>query len=124
MGYRQNKERARYTTVAPTLTDQAAARDTDLTVIVNSFLKTGQAPGNPGEPMYDDFTELPTDLRGFIESARTVKRIQASLPEPIRGLDPAELLALSPQQLKSLLEPKAPDQLAKPLNQGNPEGTK
>lgn len=112
MSYRANKERAKYRNTEPTLTDQAAAQETDLTVIVNSFLRTGQAPGQAGEPMYDDFTQLPSDLRGFIETARMVKRLQASLPEGIRTMDPAQLFQLTPQQVKDLAEPVAKPQIA------------
>lgn len=106
MSYRENKRKAVTYNDEPTLTDQSAAKDTDLNVIVNQFLVHGQAPGNSSEPMYGyDFTDYPGDLRGYIESARQVRYHHAQLPEELRSLRPEELLALTSEQIKAKLAP-------------------
>jgi len=105
MGYYQNRQRARTQNNEPTMTDQSQAKDTDINVIVNQFMKTGQAPGAATQPMYGDFTQLPNDLRGMIELNRSMKDKRASLPPQLKDLALEELLALTPEALEAKLKP-------------------
>lgn len=89
----------------PTLTDQSQANDTDINVIVKRYGIHAQAPGNPAQPMYGDFSGLPTDLRGFIEVGRTLEENRQRLPEPLRDKPIEELFALTPEQLTAILTP-------------------
>lgn len=114
--YGERANRLATKTTQPTLTDQSAANDTDLNVIVKQFLKTGTAPGNPGQPMFEDFTQYPEDLRGFIECAQSIKDHYGRLPEKLQVMDMNQLLSLTPEQLTDILKPDAP----KPQNQGGP----
>jgi len=95
-------------TTKPTLTDQSQARSTDINIIVPQFMGQGTAPGKAGTPMYEDFSELPRDLRGFIEEARELEARRAELPEALRAMDVAELLALPPDKIKAILTPAEP----------------
>lgn len=112
MSYRENKARARTVNNDPTMTEQSQARDTDINVIVGRFLKTGMAPGAPQEPQFGDFSNLPTDLRGFIEVANTLAEKRQALPDKLRDMPMDELLALTPDELTNILtpptEPSAP----------------
>lgn len=89
----------------PTETDQSSANSTDLNVIIRQFAITGRAPGAPTEPLYGDFTNLPTDLRGYIEESRNIHKIRRNLPEQLRNLPIEQLLTLTPQQLTTILTP-------------------
>lgn len=91
----------------PTMTDQSAAATTDLNVIVNQFLKTGTS-SSKGNPRYGDFSDLPTDLRGIIETARSVTKLRSNLPPQLRDLPVEQLLALTPEQIATILTPPAP----------------
>lgn len=107
--YHRNKEKAKSRNTEPSLTDQSAARDTDINVIVKSFLVHGQAPGRMEAPIQDaDFTNMPTDLRGMIEEGRELHSRLAKLPPELRDIPVTELLALTPEQLKNKLTPPAP----------------
>lgn len=101
---KQRRERAAYRSTKPTKTDQSAASQTDLNVIVNQFLKTGTSAMN-GVPRYGDFSELPSDLRGMIEMSRSMKERRRNLPEKLREMPIEELLALTPEQIKTILNP-------------------
>lgn len=95
-------------TTKPTQTDQSAAKDTDINIIVARFLTTGQAPGKATPPVYADCTQYPEDLRDAIEKARSLQQHMQTLPQPLRGLALEELLALTPDQLTAKLTPPAP----------------
>lgn len=101
--YKRNKELAKYRDDTPTLTDQASAKDTDINVIVGGFLRHGTVPGTTKEAMYEDFSQLPEDLRGFIERGRTIETNRGLLPEVLRTLPIDELLALTPETLREKL---------------------
>lgn len=103
--YRINKERAKYTETQPSLTDQSQANETDINVIVSRYGVTGQVNGNAGTPMYDDFSNLPEDLRGFIDAARSIQALNDQLPEALRDIPTEELLNLTAEQLASKLAP-------------------
>lgn len=106
--YQRNKIRAQFTNTEPTMTDQAAARETDINVIVSRYGISAQMPTNGSEPMYGDFSELPEDLREYIETARTFAEHRQNLPEAIRDMPIEELLALTPDELSNKLTPPAP----------------
>lgn len=91
----------------PSLTDQSQAKDTDINIIVNRFLKTGTAPGAPVAPIHGDFTELPQDLRAFIETSRTIHKHRNRLPEQLRNMPVDELMRLTPDALARILAPPA-----------------
>lgn len=105
MGYRENKKRAITYNTEPTLTDQSGAHDADINVIVGRFLKTGVAPGSAQEPMYGDFTELPEDLRGYLETARSLKDLKGKLPPQLQGKSMEELMALKIEDIAAILTP-------------------
>jgi len=106
--YKRNKERAIYRNTEPTMTDQAGANETDINVIVGRFMVSNQLPANGQEPIYGDFTNLPEDLRGFIETAQSLAEKRAELPEVLRDMPIEELLALTPEELTNKLTPPAP----------------
>lgn len=102
--YQDNKNRAKYRDTSPTKTDQSQAANTDLNIIVNQFLRTGQAPQGR-QPIYADFTQLPNDLRGMIEMGRAIKSHQAELPEALRGIPVEKLVAMTNDQINAILAP-------------------
>jgi len=104
--YRQNKLKAITYNRDPSLTDQAAARDTDINVIVKQFTVTQQAPGAPVPGIHGDFTNMPTDLREMIETARTLRKHMNRLPPQLRNLGPEQILALTPDRLRAILTPE------------------
>jgi len=107
MKYQINKWEARTRTTKPTLTDQAGARDTDINIIVGQFLQHGQMPKGK-EPIYGDFSNLPGDLRGFIEQGKRLNGLKNQLPDQLRELSVEALLALTPEELKNKLTPPEP----------------
>lgn len=65
-------------------------------------------PGAHNAPMMGmDFTNLPTDFRGFIETARTLNQLRDKLPAQFRDMDLAELMALTPTDIQTKLQPPA-----------------
>lgn len=104
--YMERRERLRTRSTMETATDQSEASNTDINVVIGYMLKTGQPPGD-AKPMYGDFTELPTDLRGFIEMARSMNRHRNRLPEKLRNMSVADLTALTREQLGEILKPPA-----------------
>lgn len=105
--YLERRARTRTHTKTETLTDQSEARNTDINVVIGYMLKTGQPPGE-AKPIYGDFTQLPDDLRGFIDTARSMARHRNKLPEKLRNMSVKELTALTPQQIKDILAPPVP----------------
>lgn len=103
--YYKNRERANIVNNEPTMTDQSGAAETDINVIVRNFMKHGEVEGAASEPIYGDFTELPNNLRDFMELARQARHIQQELPEQLRGIELEELFALTPQEIKAIIEP-------------------
>lgn len=108
--YIANKLAAVHNNAMPTETDQSQARETDINVIIGRFGVGHLAKGNGKVPMYEDFTDLPRDLRGYIEQARGLDELRARLPEPLKAQKLEELLQLTPQQIHGLLfpQPEAP----------------
>lgn len=106
MFYELNKRNSRtHNAGKPSLTDQSQAKDTDINVIVGRYIKTGLAPGAPIAPINGDFTHLPQDLRGFLDTSRTLHANRNKLPKELRNMPVEELLALTPDKLKSILTP-------------------
>jgi len=103
--YQKNRLRARTVNNEPTMTDQSAAAETDINVIVRDFMKHGTAPGADSEPLYGDFTELPNNLRDFIETARTMNQNRNNLPQALRDLPVEQLLTFPVEELKKLIDP-------------------
>lgn len=104
--YKLNKERAVYRNNDPTLTDQSQARETDINIIVSKMGIGRVVAGAAQPPMYADFTDLPRDLRGFIEEARQLDTLRSKLPKELQGQRIEELLALTPEQIHALLFPE------------------
>jgi len=105
MIYKTNKERAKYSNTEPSMTDQSLAASTDINIIVTQFIRTGQAPPTAKTPFYGDFTDLPEDLRGFIELGRTKQTLINSLPEQLHDLTLQELMSMTNEQLTAKLQP-------------------
>lgn len=108
--YQRNKEASKTRNTDPTLTDQSAAREADINVIVGRFTKTGMVPVAKLQPMAGDYSQLPTDLRGFIETARGLHDLRRKLPLELRDHSIEKLLALTPDELTKILTPPAPKQ--------------
>lgn len=93
----------------PTLTDQSQAKATDINIIVTQFLRTGHAPqARIGQ--YGDFTQLPTDLRGFIEMGRSISQHREQLPEALQEIPIEYLVQMTNEQINAILAP--PDDTA------------
>ncbi len=103
--YLQNKANAVYNNTEPSLADQSQAKDTDINVIIGRFGVGRLAQGNGKVPMYEDFSDLPRDLRGYIEQARGLDNLRERLPEQLKTQKLEELLSLTPQQIHGLLFP-------------------
>lgn len=88
----------------PTLTDQSQAGQTDINIIVTQFLKTGQAPQG-ANPIYADFTQLPEDLRGFIDMGRSMNTLKSQLPPQLRELPPEVLFKMTNEEITARLTP-------------------
>jgi len=108
MSYAINRLRARTVNNMPSQTDQSQAEETDINVIIRDFMKTGQATGPAEEPMWGDFTELPTDLRGMIEQSREIAKLRRDLPKELRDLPVEQLLTMQPTDIKAMLTPPEP----------------
>lgn len=103
--YSRNKERARTHPRGPSKTDQSAANDTDVNVIVKKYKTTGRVSGMGAQPLYGDFSELPTDLRGLLERTRDVAKFRNKLPEKLREMPIEELLMLQQDDIARILAP-------------------
>lgn len=125
MSYEKNKAAARTVNKLPSLTDQSQASETDRNVIVHRFLKTGQAPGASRQPMYGNMAVLPQDLAGFLKQARSLEHLRKKLPKALQGYSMRDLLSLTPQELKTILQPSAPTPTPTPAPTPEPkEGNK
>lgn len=109
MNYQRNKQLSKTKPKKPSMTDQAGARETDINVIVKQFTVSGRVNGTTKEPMYQDFSELPRDLRGFIEMGRGLSENADKLPKQLRDLAPEELFALTREQITAKLTPPQPE---------------
>lgn len=105
--HEERRAAARTVNNEPTLTDQSGAAETDLNIILTRYLQSGTVPGQQGEPMYTDWTELPEDFRGFIEAGRNIDRLTEQLPQALRQLTTSQLFALTNEQINAILTPPA-----------------
>lgn len=120
--YARNKAKSIIHTEGETLTDQSQARETDINVIVSRYGITNQMPGTGAQPIYGDFTQLPKDLREFIDLGRSIEDRRAELPPELREMPIEELLALTPEQLTDKLTPSpTPSPTNTDNNEGKPE---
>lgn len=92
----------------PTLTDQAAASETDINVVVPRFLRQGGALSGNDSPMSGDFTNLPDNLRDMIELTREMGRLRQELPQQLRTRSYEDLASMTYEQAASILTPPAP----------------
>lgn len=106
--YIANKLNAIHNNTEPSMADQSQARDTDINVIIGRFGIGHMAKGNGKVPMYEDFSDMPRDLRGYIEQARGLETLRERLPEQLKNQKLDELLSLTPQQIHGLLFPQTP----------------
>lgn len=114
MYYEQNRKRAQISNKGiPTRTDQSQAKDTDLNVILGKFAISGRVTGTSQGALYGDFTRIPRDLREMIDTARDLENQRRRLPKELRDMPVEELMALTPQQLKDILQP-APEPKEEP----------
>lgn len=106
--YIANKLNAVHNNDQPSMADQSQAKDTDINVIIGRFGVGRLAQGNGKVPMYEDFSDLPRDLRGYIEQARGLDDLRERLPETLKTQRLEDLLQLTPQQIHGLLFPETP----------------
>jgi len=109
MYYQKNRLRAQTVNTEPTMTEQSGAAATDINLIVKSFKVTGRVPGATTAPIAGDFTGLPQDLRGMIETSRSIKAKRGNLPKALREMPIEELLTLTTDKLAAILAPPTPD---------------
>lgn len=105
----KNKIAAQFKNTEPTATDQSAANDADINVIVGRFIKTGFATGQSSPPLPAmDFTALPDNFRDMLETARDLDNIRRRLPSQLAEMTPEDILQLTDDQLRQILTPPAP----------------
>lgn len=80
------------------MTDQSQAKDCDVNVIMDRFMKTGQLPAMiQGNPEYGDFSD-PVEYQEALNRVRHAEEQFAALNAKIRGRfdnDPAQFLAFA-----------------------------
>lgn len=103
--YLANKQRAITINNEPTMTDQSQAGETDINIILKRYGISGQVVGNGQEPIYQDWTQFPYELRDYIELARSMEDRRQELPEQLRDMPIEELLALQTDDIARILTP-------------------
>lgn len=103
MGYAENKAASRRPIVGETMTDQAGAAATDINIIVEKMRATGTFPAGAKQPMYVDMSQLPDNLRDMLEMSRNIESQRNNLPEALRHLSTAELLAKKPEEISLMI---------------------
>lgn len=107
--YHENAKRAEYNNTDPTETDQSQGHETDINVIVGRYGIGQVTSGNdPATGQYIDWTVFPRDLKEMIETARSLERHRAELPEQLREMPINDILNLTNEQLTTILTPPAP----------------
>lgn len=91
----------------PTETDQSGAAETDLNIVLTRYMQSGTVQSHGKDPMYMDWTEYPENYRDFIHTTRDADALRQKLPHQLRTMPLEELLALTPEQLNSILTPPA-----------------
>lgn len=108
MDHEERRAKGRTVNNKPTRTDQSQAADTNINVILTKYGVTGVARGTTNSPEWLDHTQLPQDLREAFDMARRATEARASLPEQLRKKSIEELVALTPEDLRTILTPPAP----------------
>lgn len=106
--HEERRAKARTVNNEPTMTDQSAASQTDLNLILQRYAQSGTLNSHGKEPMYMDWTEYPEDYRDFIHKSREIDNIRQRLPKELTELTNEQLLTLTPTQLQTILTPPAP----------------
>lgn len=96
--YQKNRLRARTENYELTKADQSAAPSTDINVIVRNARVHGQIPTGK-QPIYGDFSELPTTLQEALDLGHRAAQARADLPPALRGMTPQELIEAQPSDL-------------------------
>jgi len=102
--YYENRKRAQTHNYEPTKTDQAAARECDINVIVRNARIHGQAPGPTKQPQFADFSELPDNLQDFLAMGARAAQARGELPEALQAMSNEELLQATPTELAQRLQ--------------------
>ncbi|QXP08018.1 MAG: internal scaffolding protein [Arizlama microvirus] len=109
LNYAQYKERAKLLATMnaePSETDQSGSDETDINVIVKRYGVYGTIPQGTTPPQFGtDLSEIPTDLRDVIESARMLEIYRGELPVELRALNVDDLLTKTPQEIAAILNP-------------------
>lgn len=122
MNHEQRRAKGRTTNSGISLTDQSAAHDTNINVILKKYGVTGVAYGTTNAPEWLDHTQLPQDLREAFDMARRAAELKRNLPEQLRERSIEQLLALTPEEVTTILKPPEPP--AKPPAPPAPGDTK
>lgn len=104
MGYYENRKRARTITVGSTKTDQSAAINTDINIIMRNAAIHGTVMGSSKPPIYGDFSQIPDNLRDMLELAKTVEGHRAQLPAALQSMTVEELINADPAQLHQRIQ--------------------
>lgn len=99
------RAKARTVNNDPTETDQSEARETDLNVILTRYMQSGTVQSHGKQPMYMDWTEMPEDLRGYLEAREAMEEHKLALPEQLRDIPTEELLYMTPEEIHAKLKP-------------------
>jgi len=92
--------------IYPSMTDQSGAEDSDVNVIVKRYGVYGTVPSGKNPPQFGaDYSEIPTDLRDMIESARMLEIYRGQLPDALKALNVEDLITMTPQAIADILKP-------------------
>lgn len=106
--YLKRKEAAKYRSSKPTMTDQSQAADTDVNIIMGKFGIGGTVTVTGKQPIYADFTGLPSNLADMIRMSRRSAELRQSLPPQLRQMPDEQLFALTRDELTNILTPPEP----------------
>ncbi|QXP08023.1 MAG: internal scaffolding protein [Arizlama microvirus] len=103
--HEERRAAARTINNEPTLTDQSGAAETDLNIILARYMQSGTLMSHNKEPMYEDWTDLPEDFRGFIETGRQIEALTLQLPDALKKYSVQQLLSMTNEQITGILKP-------------------
>lgn len=94
--------------IFPSEADQSGAEDTDINVIVKRYGVYGTIPQGSKIPRYgEDLSEIPTDLRDMIHTARTLETLRGQLPDALKSINIEDLITMDPKAISDILNPPA-----------------
>jgi len=99
---------ARTVNTDPTETEQSEAHETDLNIILTRYAQSGTIQSHGKPPMFEDWTQYPEDLRGFIEAKHDLERARLALPPELRDIPTDELLYMTPEAINARLPKPKP----------------